>query len=289
MISDMKRLGFCSFLLVLLSALTSARAEVGFQARVDRTEAAYEDEIQLTLEVNVDDPAIKTTPLPPPEMIAFRIGGSGSSVERAGERIVRKYTYVLRPARSGELTIPAFQVEFVGSVTTDTLRSEPIVIQVAQPKPVKKPSGSTGMLYGGIAVGVAILAALGYALRRKQKNVEPDAPDWRIQAQAEFEGIVKLADREDFAPFSAEASKFVIRLLENEHEAKLSGYTFADVLRWMEERAVDSELRAAVRDLFAYCEEVKFGTGKPDVTKGRAAAATAQKIVELLTKTGRTT
>ncbi len=288
MISDMVWQRITRLMLILLVVVSSARAEVGFQARVDKTEAAFEDEIQLTLEVNVDDPAIKTTPLPPPEMIAFRIGGSGSSVERVGERIVRKYSYVLRPARSGELTIPAFQVEFAGSATTDTLRSEPIVVQVAQPKPVKQPGGSYGMLYGGIAVGIAILAALGYALRRKPKRAETNAPDWREQAQEEFARITKLADREDFGPFSAEASKFVIRLLENEHEAKLSGYTFADVLRWMEERAVDGELRAYVRDLFAYCEEVKFGTGKPDVAKGRAAAATAQKIVELLTKTGRT-
>ena len=72
-----------------------------------------------------------------PEIIGLQIGGSGSSVERQGDLTVRKYSYELVPGRSGSITIPAFQVEFQNGAVVDTLTSESITVEVAQPKPVE--------------------------------------------------------------------------------------------------------------------------------------------------------
>lgn len=271
-------------LLAVLALLTaSGHAEISFKANVDKLQGAFEEPFQLTLEVAITDPTIVTTPVPPPDVIGFRIGGSGSSVERQGETIVRKYFYTLKPARSGDVTIPAFKVEFKSAQGADTLTSEPIVVNVDQPKPVSK--GSSNFLFYIIGGVVAAGAAVSLLLSRRKKAAPlAQMPDWKDEARVRFIEIKKLADREDFREFCVQGTRFIGGLLERQHEARLTGYTLTDVLRWMEERGLDNELRGRCKELFEFCEEVKFTSGKVDVQRGQVAAANAVKIVEQILK-----
>ena len=145
-------------LIFTISLALSAHGEMSFRSHVDKVQAAFEDEFQLTLEVSVSDPQVTTTPVPPPEIIGFRIGGSGSSVEKQGDQTSRRYVYNLKPARSGEVTIPAFRVEFKSATSVDTLASEPIVVSVDQPRP--KGDGRVS-LTPIIITGVAAAAVIG--------------------------------------------------------------------------------------------------------------------------------
>lgn len=273
------------FLMLLLAAglASPASGEISFKSRVDKVQAAFEDEFVLTLEVAVSDPQMTTTPVPPPEIVGFRIGGSGSSVEKQGEFTVRRYTYDLKPARSGEVTIPAFKVEFKSITSVDTLSSEPIVVNVDQPKPRSDGSVSLApIIVTGVCAG-AVIAFLLVRSRRKRGAHVPE-PDWRADAQEKFEEIKKLADREDYRQFSAQAMKFVVGLLERVHEARLMGFTSTDILRWMDERGLEKEIRGQAKELFEFCEEVKFSSGKVEVQRGRAAVANATKLLELILK-----
>lgn len=261
----------------------TATGEISFKSHVDKVQAAFEDEFHLTLEVMVSDPAMTTTPVPPPDIIGFRIGGSGSSVEKQGALTIRRYTYTLKPARSGEVTIPAFLVEFKNAESVDTLSSEPIVVNIDQPKPRSEDKSNLGII---IAIAVAIVTGIGYFLyvRRKRTETGIVEPDWREEANRQFAEIKKLADREDFRQFSAQAMKFVVGLIERKYETRLSGFTSADILRWMEERGVEKEIRDHSRELFGFCEEVKFSSGRVEVQSGRNATANAAKLVELILK-----
>jgi hypothetical protein len=127
-------------LLKLLAVMTLAcsaafAAEVSFEASVDRLQTAFEDPVQLELVVRTTDPDITTRPLMPPRLPGFSVGGSSSSVSREGDTIIRRYTYELRPAASGEVRIPALQLEYTDSLGTDTLSSQPIAVQVGEPVP----------------------------------------------------------------------------------------------------------------------------------------------------------
>lgn len=268
---------------VLLCLVGVASAQIGFKAHVDKVQAAFEDEFVLTLEVSVADPAITTTPVPPPEMVGFRFGGSGSSVEKAGELTIRRYTYNLKPARSGDVTIPSYKVEFKSTIGVDTLSSDPITVNVAQPRPTKDTQVSLAPIFITVAIGTAIISALLFR-RRKAKAPIVEEADWRAEATAKFAEIKRLADREDFREFSSQASKFIIGLLEKANEARLTGYTTTDILRWMEERGIDKEIRSHCKELFAFCEEVKFSSGKVDLQSGRAAVSNATKLLELILK-----
>ncbi len=270
-------------LVLAVCLATTAMAQIGFKAHVDKVQAAFEDEFVLTLEVSVSDPAMTTTPVPPPEIVGFRVGGSGSSVEKLGELTIRRYTYALKPARSGEVTIPSYKVEFKSTTGVDTLSSDPIVVNVAQPRPGKDSRVSLAPIFITAAVGAAIIAALLFRRRKTKAPVVPEA-DWRAEAQAKFAEIKRLADREDFREFSSQASKFIVGLLEKANEARLTGYTTTDILRWMEERGIEKEIRSHSQELFAFCEEVKFSSGKVDVQSGRTAVANATKILELILK-----
>ena len=277
----MVRLILAAMAVAIMAA--TATGEISFKSHVDKVQAAFEDEFHLTLEVMVSDPAMTTTPVPPPGIIGFRIGGSGSSVEKQGALTIRRYTYTLKPARSGEVTIPAFLVEFKNAEGVDTLSSEPIVVNIDQPKPRSEGKSNPGII---IAIAVAIVTGIGYYwyVRRKRPETGAVEPDWREEANRQFAEIKKLADREDFRQFSGQAMKFVVGLIERKYETRLTGFTSADILRWMEERGVEKEIRDHSRELFGFCEEVKFSSGRVEVQSGRNATANAAKLVELILK-----
>jgi len=271
-------------LIGVLLVVGALQAEISFQATVDKLNAAYEDKIHLQLEVKVSDPAVKTTPIPPPSILGLQIGGSGSSVERQGDLTVRKYTYELVPARSGSITIPAFRVEFQNGAVVDTLTSESITVDIAQPKPVKAAGSSVlrALGYGLMLIAAALVAILW--LKRRKPPVEPSTPDWREEYRQRFADVRKFAERQDFRTFSTEAMRLIVAIIERTFEARLSGFTSADLLRWLSEKNIDKETLALYKDLFDFCEGVKFSTGKVDVQEGMQATNRAEKIVELLLK-----
>jgi len=273
---------FVSLILVGLVFWTNiASAEMSFKATVDRLSVAYEDKIHLQLEVTVSDPATKTTPIAPPEIIGLQIGGSGSSVERQGELIVRRYSYELVPGRSGSVTIPAFKVEFQSGGTIDTLISEPITVEIAQPKPIRKP-GSFTVFYLGAATIIIIAVAVLIRRRKTRALSEPAESDWRDEYRQRFAEVRKLAERQDFRSFSTEIMRLVVVIVERVYETKVSGHTSSDLLRWLGEKNIDKEKLALCKDLFDFCEGVKFSSGKVDVLEGTQALSRAETIVELL-------
>jgi hypothetical protein len=273
---------FVSLILIgLVFWANVASAEMSFKATVDRLSVAYEDKIHLQLEVKVSDPATKTTPIAPPEIIGLQIGGSGSSVERQGELIVRRYSYELVPGRSGSVTIPAFRIEFQSGGTVDTLTSEPITVEIAQPKPVRKP-GSFAVFYFVAATMIIIAVALLVRRRRAGVPSEPVETDWRDEYRQRFAEVKKLAERQDFRSFSTEIMRLVVAIVEQVYETKVSGQTSSDLLRWLGEKNVDKESLALCKDLFDFCEGVKFSSGKVDVRDGTQALNRAETIVELL-------
>jgi hypothetical protein len=260
-----------------------ASAEMSFTAKVDKLSVAYEEKINLLLEVRFSDPATKTTPIPPPSIIGLQIGGSGSSVERVGDVTVRRYTYELVPGRSGSVTIPPFKVEFQSGGAVDTLTSEPITVDIAQQRPVSKPGSFTVFYFAAVAIVLIAVAVIMRKRKQKTAHVE-EIVDWRDEYRAKFADIKKLADRQDFRAFSTEIMRLVGAILERVYETRVSGFTTSDLLRWMEERNLDKESLALCRDLFEFCEGVKFATGQVDVQDGARAVKKAEKIVELLLK-----
>jgi hypothetical protein len=256
---------------------------MSFKATVDRLSVAYEDKIHLQLEVKVSDPATKTTPIAPPEIIGLHIGGSGSSVERQGELTVRRYSYELVPGRSGSVTIPAFKVEFQDGGSIDTLTSEPITVEVAQPKPIRKP-GSFLVFYFSAAMIIIIAAATLIRRRKARAPSEPTETDWRDEYRQRFVEVKKLAERQDFRSFSTEIMRLVVAIVERLYETRVSGLTSSDLLRWLGEKNVDKESLALCKELFDFCEGVKFSSGRIDVQEGTQALSRAEKIVELLLK-----
>jgi hypothetical protein len=256
-------------------------AEMSFTATVDKLSVAFEEKIHLQLEVKVSDPSVKTTPIPPPDIVGMQIGGSGSSVERQGNLTVRNYLYELVPARSGQLTIPSFRVEFQGNGAVDTLSSEPITVDIAQPKPISGPR-SFVVFYSAAAVILIITVVALVRRKRGSRESEPDLPDWREEYRQRFSEVSKLAERQDFRGFSSEAMRLVVAIVERKYEAKLPGLTATDLLRWLEQRGLDKESLTTCKGLFDFCESVKFSTGKVDVPDGMLALNRAGKIVELL-------
>lgn len=271
-------------ILIILVALLLPPAQlvaaVSFEATVDKLATAYEASIELTLKVTVTDPNVRTSPLPPPQVPAFVLGGSASSVDRSGDTIIRSYAYTLMPQRPGSVTIPPFQVEFRDSLVVDTLSSEPITVTIADPLPVESESGTPTWLY--ILCLAIIVAGAAWWYRRSAMVAKPELENWRDEYRQRLDETEKLAQREDYQLFSIEAMKLVTALLERQTERKLSGHTTKDLVKLLGESGrSDSEIEQFT-ELFDFFESVKYSAGSVDAGDGRKTAQRLRKIVELL-------
>jgi hypothetical protein len=266
--------------LILLVLAPLGRAEVSFQATVDKQSAAFEDRIELTLEVRVDHPEIHTSPLPPPQISGMTLGGSTSTVDRQGDTIIRSYTYMLVPRRSGAITIPPFQLEFTDSLATDTLISEPITVTIAQPAPQSEESATPlWLLLLALAI---ILVGAGWWYRRTTKVEKPVLEDWRGPFRDRLKEVTKYADREDYRQFSVEAMKLIVDLLERRSDRRLTGQTAKDLVELLAAEGLpDSELER-IEQQFTFLESVKYSAGAVNTEDGRRAVQRLRKIVELL-------
>jgi hypothetical protein len=276
----MRIIGKTLLAILLLSGLSYA--EVSFESSVDKLSAAYEDQIELTLNVKVTNPEVNTSPLPPPEIPGLSLGGSSSSVARAGDTLIRSYSYKLVPRRSGRITIPPFKLVYSDSTMVDTLSSEPITVNIAEPVPPKSESKTPTWLWI-LSLAIIIVGATWW-YRRTVKARQPETIDWRAEHTAKLAEILKLAEREDYRNFSVEAMKLIVVLLEHHTGKKLAGHTTKDLVNVLHDTDIAESEQEQYSDLFSFCENVKYSSGHVDPEDGRKASRRLEKIVELLLK-----
>jgi hypothetical protein len=270
-------------LLKLLAVMTLAcsaafAAEVSFEASVDRLQTAFEDPVQLELVVRTTDPDITTRPLMPPRLPGFSVGGSSSSVSREGDTIIRRYTYELRPAASGEVRIPALQLEYTDSLGTDTLSSQPIAVQVGEPVP--EPVSSDTPLWVAIVAAVVLAVGVWWWVRRSNQARREIRSDWHGTLREQLEEAEKLARRQDYRVFCEKAIHLVIRVLERRYETKLAGHTAGDLVKFLNEKGVDRGQIESCEELTRFCETVKYASGEADADSASRAAACLRNLVE---------
>jgi hypothetical protein len=258
-----------SFAAILLLLLTgSLSAEVAFEARVDKLETAYESPIRLELTVKVTNPQTITEPLMPRQLPGFTIGGSGSSVSREGDTVIRRYTYNLQPARSGTVKIPALRVVFTDSLNTDTLVSQPIEVSIAEPLP---PPAANSMPTWLVAVCVVVVLAGGFWwFWRSRQSGTSLAPDWREKYRQQLRQARRLVERQDFQGFSQIAVKLLVGLLERRFERNLK------------DEGLTAEQVERVSELLSYCDSVKYATSDQDPEAGAEALRCLEKTLEPL-------
>ena len=267
-------------ILLYLALTATLSAEVSFEARVDNLQTAFEDPVRLELMVRVTDPAVTTEPLVPRQLPGFTIGGSGSSVTREGDTIIRKFTYDLKPIRSGTLTVPKLQLVYADSLATDTLESLPIQIAVAEPLP---PPTTTDLPTWVIVICVIFVLGVGFWWFWRSRNAGSSlAPDWRKEYRQLLDEARTYVGRENFQEFSQVAVRLVIALLERKFDRKLGGHTTAELVNLLGREGMSKEQLDHVSELLRYCDTVKYATSDQDPEAGRQALAQLEKTVEPL-------
>lgn len=117
-------------LLLVLTAIPQARAEVKVSAQVDRTIVSPGESLQLEVKVSGDSGEVDISPI-----TDFKVHsrGTSSSVQIINGRMSKEvtYNYLLIPQRKGKLTIPPLTVEVDG----DPHRTDPITITVTDRPP----------------------------------------------------------------------------------------------------------------------------------------------------------
>lgn len=126
---------------------TGTVGDFALEASVDRTEATTDDLITLTLALSGRG-AIELANAPAlPSELPFEIAGESQNVERANQPDqlggVKRFEYVLRPTRTGRLTIPALRYPIFDpySESYRVLKTEPLNLLV-QPGAAPLPAGA---------------------------------------------------------------------------------------------------------------------------------------------------
>jgi hypothetical protein len=180
MSANRRKIFYGCLVIWLAGAAIAVSGEISVSSSIDKTEIAYEDEVQLTVELKWegDITAYRFEIIPLPETEKLQAGGSStqtsSLVEDSVEYTIRTYKYNFRPILAGTGIIRPITFNYVtwldslpGQLTTQEYR-----ILIAEPKPVVTRGGiSTVGIIVIIMVIIVIAAAVIFMILRKKPSL----------------------------------------------------------------------------------------------------------------------
>jgi len=298
---------------VLFAALVAAEGDaprIAVQVEVEPREATVGD--PLTLRVAVDLPP--ATRLEPPrlgpEMGPFSViegAWSGPEPVAGGERWTWRGSIVT--FRPGEAELPGVRIviEDDAGVSHET-ESEPVTVtirsvldeeesgaaeELADLKPPASVPPDYGPLVGaaGVLAGLLLAAGVLWWLHRRFASrlaavPAPDDPfhltpphEW-VYAQLQALLERRLAEQGEMALFFAEVARIVKRYLGGRFRTELMERTTAEVAEPLRQAGADGAAIAAVDELLARCDRVKFARELPPSEACREAIEAAYRIVD---------
>jgi hypothetical protein len=237
MIANRRNIFYGCLIIWAVGTAYAAGGEISVSSSIDKSEIAYEDEVQLTVELKWegDITAYRFEIIPLPETEKLQAGGSStqtsSLVEDSIEYTVRTYKYDFRPILAGTGIIRPITFNYVtwpdslpGQLTTQEYR-----ILIAEPKLVVTKGGiSTAGIIVIIVVIIVIAAAVVFVIiRKKTRFMDASIPPEETFIQ-DLERIKKdhHADRKLF--FGA-LHKALLNYLGNRFGMETAGKTMSTI------------------------------------------------------------
>ena len=307
----MGRLPALIALLAIAAGAALAADEPGARVTLDlgATEASVGDPIALRLSIEVAaEGAEPERRALGPRLGPFAVVDEAWSEPEPG-RTPRRWVWEGRLAafRTGRLALPAVTLRVLRPGAEPlTLATEPRSIEIlsvldpaeadpalAEIKPPVSLPADYGVLAAAAAVVAGLLAAallLWWLVRRYGARLAavppPDDPFRRIAPDAwiyaELQKLLerRLAEQGQVDRFFAELSRIVKLYLAGRFRVALLERTTEEIPAWLRQSGVAAESLAAIEDLLASCDRVKFARHWPGAEDCREAVERAYRIVD---------
>ena len=176
--------GIVNIVILLMLATAVAAQDITVSQSVDRTSMAFEDTAHFRVTLTWTGPPQrylfnKPLRLDADNMAVTRFSSSVSSRGSGDEEVTTKvYDYDIAPTLSGNGTIRRLEIEYLlwPDSINGTLATDPVVIQIANPRP-KESSQNLGILpyLGGgfVVTGGVVVVVVFLALRKRRRNRAP--------------------------------------------------------------------------------------------------------------------
>jgi len=218
-----------------------------------------------------------------------------------GERMQRRFTLKLAAFETGQLTVPAIALSYLGAGgVVKTVRSEPVTVEVKsvlanEPEPQARQNAAAVAVREPVywplyLVGSLLLAGLGFvvgwwAVRRwKSKEKRLPAPPARPPHEVAFERLDKLSAR-GFEPgvdhrlFYFEISEILRAYLGGRYGFESLELTTDELMYQLGQHAGRELVMGEVQGWLSGCDLVKFAKVSPRADQARGALETAIRIV----------
>jgi len=283
-----------------------AQGEVSVSARVDRSTITIGDLITYTVEVVHD------------KGVDVRLPGLGENLgsfeirdyrvydpQKQNGKIINRVDYVISTFEVGEFEIPPVAVRY--SIPPDTavrvIRTEAIKITVESLKPsedgdirdIKPPvelpfDWRPYLLYGGLALALAVLGFFLFWYLKKRSRGEPILPGKpeiarppHELAYEELEALLaqNLLEKGEIKRFYSEISEIIRRYIEGRYQVPAMERTTTELLDDLRGIGVEVDHVELIAAFLERCDLVKFAKYQPSEEEHRDTVERARQIVDL--------
>jgi hypothetical protein len=288
-------------LVALLLIVTPLAAQSRITTAVDRTSATVGDRITMT--VTVEHPAGTRVAWPdsldlaPFEALDARIAPTTQADGTARSTA----TFTLAAFELGELEIPSFDVEVVGTGgESETLSTEAWGVEIVSVGvdesgdirdirgPLSIPMSLLRMLLLALVplLLVALLYTLARRLRSRDEEPEPARPalerpahEIALEALAALEGSGML-ERGEVKEYHIDVSDILRTYVERRFRVDALEMTTREVLQGLEREGVDDSFREGLSAFLDQCDMVKFAKVRPGPDQSRQVLELGRRIVQ---------
>jgi hypothetical protein len=290
-------LGLVAFLLLA----TPLAAQSRIATTVDRTSATVGDRITMTVTVEYPVGTRVAWPdsldLAPFEAMDARI----APATQAGGTARSTATFTLAAFELGELQIPSFDVEVVGTGgESETLSTEARGVEIVSVGvdesgdirdirgPLSIPMSLLRMLLLALVplLLVAFLYTLARRLRSRDEEPEPARPalerpahEIALEALAALEGSGML-ERGEVKEYHIDVSDILRTYVESRFRVDALEMTTREVLQGLERAGVDDSFREGLSAFLDQCDMVKFAKVRPGPDQSRQVLELGRRIVQ---------
>jgi len=268
--------------ILFLFTLSLYSSEISLSSKIDKTDIAFEESIELTVELkwigNILDYRFELQPLIEADnLIVVGSNRAISSGEEAGQEITtRTFKFSLKPTLSGASIIYPVVFKYISMPDSipGELSTQDYKILIANPVPVVKDSGvSTNFILISFGLLIVISTVVIVILRRK-KNEPTEPVKCSEDTFLEELSIIKKESQSDRRQFYARLHRQLILYLETKYGLNISGKTNQAILVMFNDLEIPIEHKEKLSGYISTSEKEKYAP-----TKGEPG-----EIIKLITE-----
>jgi len=246
--------------------MTPAARSLELSQSLDRTDIAYEEEVNLRIAVSWDGPTLayrfdKPLRIESDRLKVARYSSKVSSTGTGAEEVTTKlFTYTLTPTSAGLAHIEPIVLEYIhlpdsatGQLTTDAL-----TVEIADPVPVETTSGDTSVATWLVLL-VSLAGIAGFVvfmiLRKKTPKEAPRTP---VDAFLEDLTVIKSDAGLDLKRFQTGLYRITVAYLERATGRQLAGQSISAVLAAMDAADLNTAQQEQIGNWLTRAEKEKF-------------------------------